>query len=165
MVLFVNVTPQPLYPRAWSGIRCIGGWLDPRAGLDMCEKCGPQVVLGYVTLFYISILQLTSSGFKLNKFQVLLPEDGGRLLKHAGGKTVCLIYVRCECCSHFVCNYTVHYITQYPLIQLEFNPSKTKRRLLYLKTQSVPRCKHFLSRLQKPFILCCKWHKLPFVIR
>jgi hypothetical protein len=27
------------------------------------------------------------------------------------------------------------------------NPLKTKRRLLYLKTQSVPRCKHFSSRL------------------
>ena len=28
-----------------------------------------------------------------------------------------------------------------------FNPLKTKGRLLYLKTQSVPRCKHFSSRL------------------
>jgi len=28
-----------------------------------------------------------------------------------------------------------------------FNPLKTKRRLLYLKTQSIPRCKHFSSRL------------------
>jgi len=28
-----------------------------------------------------------------------------------------------------------------------FNPLKTKRSLLYLKTQSVPRCKHFSSRL------------------
>ena len=27
------------------------------------------------------------------------------------------------------------------------NPLKTKRRLLYLKTQSVPHCKHFSSRL------------------
>ena len=27
------------------------------------------------------------------------------------------------------------------------NPLKTKRRLFYLKTQSVPRCKHFSSRL------------------
>ena len=27
------------------------------------------------------------------------------------------------------------------------NHLKTKRRLLYLKTQSVPRCKHFSSRL------------------
>jgi hypothetical protein len=29
----------------------------------------------------------------------------------------------------------------------QFNPLKTNRRLLYLKTQSVPRCKHFSSRL------------------
>jgi len=29
------------------------------------------------------------------------------------------------------------------------NPLKMKRRLLYLKTQSVPRCKHFSSRLFK----------------
>ena len=28
-----------------------------------------------------------------------------------------------------------------------FNPLKTKRRPLYLKPQSVPRCKHFSSRL------------------
>jgi len=28
-----------------------------------------------------------------------------------------------------------------------FNPLQTKRRLFYLKTQSVPRCKHFSSRL------------------
>jgi len=28
-----------------------------------------------------------------------------------------------------------------------FNPLKTNRRPLYLKTQSVPRCKHFSSRL------------------
>ena len=27
------------------------------------------------------------------------------------------------------------------------NPLKTKRRLLYLKAQSIPRCKHFSSRL------------------
>ena len=27
------------------------------------------------------------------------------------------------------------------------NPWKTKRRMIYLKTQSVPRCKHFSSRL------------------
>ena len=32
-------------------------------------------------------------------------------------------------------------------IVTKINPLKTKRRLLYLKTQSVPRCKHFSSRL------------------
>jgi len=30
---------------------------------------------------------------------------------------------------------------------ISFTSLKTKRRLLYLKTQSVPRCKHFSSRL------------------
>ena len=33
------------------------------------------------------------------------------------------------------------------ILSYSFNPLKTKRRLLYLKTQSVPRCKHFSSRL------------------
>jgi hypothetical protein len=46
-----------------------------------------------------------------------------------------------------------------------FNPLQTNRRLFYLKTQSVPRCKHFSSRLQKPISLCCKWHKSLFVLR
>jgi len=31
--------------------------------------------------------------------------------------------------------------------EIDINPLKTKRRPLYLKTQSVPRCKHFSSRL------------------
>ena len=34
-------------------------------------------------------------------------------------------------------------------------PLKTNGRMLYLKTQSVPRCKHFSSRLYKPISLCC----------
>jgi len=32
-------------------------------------------------------------------------------------------------------------------LNLRFNLLKTKRRLHYLKTQTVPRCKHFSSRL------------------
>jgi len=31
------------------------------------------------------------------------------------------------------------------LKRFQFNPLKTKLRLLYLKTQSIPRCKHFSS--------------------
>ena len=46
-----------------------------------------------------------------------------------------------------------------------FNPLNTKRRPLYLKTQFIPRSKHFSSRLQKPISLCCKWHKSLFVLR
>jgi len=45
------------------------------------------------------------------------------------------------------------------------NLLKTKPRPLYLKIQSVPRCKHFSSWLQKPISLCCKWYKSLFVLR
>jgi len=34
-----------------------------------------------------------------------------------------------------------------PPSSVDVNPLQTKRRLLNLKTQSVPRCKHFSSRL------------------
>lgn len=67
-----------------------------RVSLDGYGKSGPQVVMGYVTLLCLSILQLVSSGFKLDKLQVLLPEHGGRLQKHVAGK----IYVSC---MYFVC--------------------------------------------------------------
>ena len=45
-----------------------------------------------------------------------------------------------------------------------FNPLKPMRKRLYLNPQSVPRCKHFSSRLQKPLSLCYKWHKSLFVL-
>jgi len=32
----VKATPQPLYPRERPCIHCIGGWVDPKAGLDGC---------------------------------------------------------------------------------------------------------------------------------
>ena len=47
----------------------------------------------------------------------------------------------------------------------DINPLKTKRRLLYLKTQYVPRSKHFSSRLEKQISLWYKWHKSLFVLR
>jgi hypothetical protein len=35
----VSFTPRPLYPRERApGTHCIGGWVDPRAGLDNMEK-------------------------------------------------------------------------------------------------------------------------------
>ena len=34
----VNATPRPLFSRERPGICCIGGWVDPRAGLDGCGK-------------------------------------------------------------------------------------------------------------------------------
>jgi hypothetical protein len=34
----VSTTPRPLYPRKRSDTHCTGGWVGPRAGLDVCEK-------------------------------------------------------------------------------------------------------------------------------
>jgi hypothetical protein len=66
-------------------------------------------------------------------------------------------------------NHALQYVSQFSTRTLSFvldsKPLKTKRRQLYLKTQSVPRCKHFSSRLYKPISLCCKWHKSLFVLR
>src|SRR5215468_7776901 len=38
----VSTTPRPLYPRERPGTHCTGGWVDPRAGLDVCEKSHPN---------------------------------------------------------------------------------------------------------------------------
>jgi hypothetical protein len=34
----VSTTPRPLYLRERPGTHCTGGWVGPRAGLDVCEK-------------------------------------------------------------------------------------------------------------------------------
>ena len=33
-----NATPRPLFPRERPGTHCTGGWVGPRAGLDVCGK-------------------------------------------------------------------------------------------------------------------------------
>jgi hypothetical protein len=38
----VSTTPRPLYPREILGTHCTGGWVGPRAGLDVCEKYRPH---------------------------------------------------------------------------------------------------------------------------
>jgi hypothetical protein len=91
--------------------------VGPRAGLDGCENSSPQVVLSCVTLLYSAILKLDLSGLKLNTLQVLLPEDGGRLPKHVGGKTVSCchvfnLYVQLLCFEvHDLLLYAVRVIT------------------------------------------------------
>jgi hypothetical protein len=37
----VSTTPRPLYPRERPGNHCTGGWMGPRAGLDLCKKSRP----------------------------------------------------------------------------------------------------------------------------
>jgi hypothetical protein len=38
----VSSTPRPLYPRERPGTHYTGGWVGPRAGLDVCEKSRPH---------------------------------------------------------------------------------------------------------------------------
>jgi hypothetical protein len=38
----VSITPLPLYPWERLGTHWTGGWVDPRAGLDLCEKSRPH---------------------------------------------------------------------------------------------------------------------------
>jgi hypothetical protein len=38
----VSTTSRPLYPRERPGTHCTGGWVGPRAGLDVSEKSRPQ---------------------------------------------------------------------------------------------------------------------------
>ena len=37
----LNATPRPLYPRERPGTHCIGGWVGPRACLDVCGNSRP----------------------------------------------------------------------------------------------------------------------------
>jgi hypothetical protein len=37
----VSIILRPLYPRERLCTHCTGGWVDPRAGLDVCEKSHP----------------------------------------------------------------------------------------------------------------------------
>jgi hypothetical protein len=34
----VSTTPRPFYPRESPGTHCTGGWVGPRANLDVCKK-------------------------------------------------------------------------------------------------------------------------------
>ena len=36
-----NATPRPLYPWKRPGTHCIGGWVGPKAGLDVSENLDP----------------------------------------------------------------------------------------------------------------------------
>ena len=56
-----------------------------------------------------------------------------------------LIDISCAACRHYVVDVYAH--MHVCVSKFNFNPLNTKRRLLYLKTQFVPRSKHFSSRL------------------
>jgi hypothetical protein len=38
----VSITPRPFYPQKRPGTHYTGGWVGPRAGMDVCEKSRPH---------------------------------------------------------------------------------------------------------------------------
>ena len=58
----VNVTPWPLYPQKRLGIRCVGGCVGPRTGLDGCEKSRLQTdsIHGPPTPWHVALLTTLS---------------------------------------------------------------------------------------------------------
>jgi hypothetical protein len=58
----VSTTPRPHYPRERPGTHCTGGWVGPRAGLDVCEKISPPqeffLNASFVRILYFVVLVL-----------------------------------------------------------------------------------------------------------
>jgi hypothetical protein len=66
----VGTTLRPLNPRERPGTHCTGGWVGPRAGLDVCVKSHPhRDFFFFVQCFICSYLALCCSG-------ILLGADG-----------------------------------------------------------------------------------------
>ena len=115
----VNATPWPLYHPERLATYSIGGWVGPRTGLNGCGK--PR-------LYRDSIPGLSRPQ------RAAIQTELSRTIMSCNIQKSCALPIRrvpsdCQNTGCFV------------------NHLKTKRRLLYLKIQSVPRCKHFSSRL------------------
>jgi hypothetical protein len=57
----VSTTPRPLYSQERPGTHCAGGWVGPRAGLDVCGKSRPHRDFFFNALFVCSYLVLLVS--------------------------------------------------------------------------------------------------------
>ena len=77
----------------------------------------------------------------------------------------CWFVDQCSLITAFLIQGFACYVFLTPYIHFSFNPLQTKLRLIWLKTQFVPRCKHFSSRLEKPIRLCYTGQKSLFVLR
>jgi len=76
----------------------------------------------------------------IQKFSLHLPERGVTVYFSVGVE-IFLVDIESDSTWDF------HNLQNPSITAMMFNPLKTKRRPLYLKPQSVPRCKHFSSRL------------------
>jgi hypothetical protein len=102
----------------------------PVAVLHTVKYCRLLLVRGVLRCTYLTGVR---SLFDLNAKLLDMGQDG-----------LNLVYVAQVMLTNLQ-KYYFHVFSDGVLVHI--NPLKTKRRPLYLKTQSVPRCKHFLSRL------------------
>jgi hypothetical protein len=51
----VSTTPRPLYPQERPGTHYTGGWVGPKAGLDVCEKSSPSGIFLYLIVSCASL--------------------------------------------------------------------------------------------------------------
>jgi hypothetical protein len=49
----VSTTLRPIYPWERPGTHCTGGWVGPRASLDMCEKSRPHRIFLFIFQKYL----------------------------------------------------------------------------------------------------------------
>jgi hypothetical protein len=62
----VNTTPRPLYPQEIPGTHCTGGWVGPRAGLDVCEKSRPhRDFFLHVHIYSYLVIQWLYNGYTM----------------------------------------------------------------------------------------------------
>jgi hypothetical protein len=65
----VSTTLRPLYPRKRPGTHYTGGWVGPRAGLDVCEKFRPCLdLINRNSMDEAMMTQRSSLRFKLQGF-------------------------------------------------------------------------------------------------
>jgi hypothetical protein len=63
----VSTTPRSIYPRERPGTHCTGGWVGPKAGLDVWEKSRPHrdffcTIVDLFDLFDLLVVRVTNMG-------------------------------------------------------------------------------------------------------
>jgi hypothetical protein len=90
----VRTTPRPLHPRERSGTHCTGGWVGPRAGLNVCEKYRFTGIRSPDRLARCqSLYRLSCPAHAIN----ILPEDNNirmSLLRNINVSSVLCVYAR-----------------------------------------------------------------------
>jgi hypothetical protein len=52
----VSTTPRPLHPWERPGTHCTGGWVGPRAGLDLCELAYKLLIYKHFKFVYAGLM-------------------------------------------------------------------------------------------------------------